>query len=232
MNAGAKSGLWMSLLALLIAALPSAAVQAGMVPVTGGARVPVLSFKEARFKGTVKQQYDFSCGSAALATLLSHHYGDPVTEQQVFSAMYEQGDQERIRRKGFSLLDMKRYLQSRGLAADGFRIPLERLEQVQVPAIALTTINGYQHFVVVKGVRGGEVLVGDPALGLKVIGREQFESGWNGIMFLIRDRVEQGRSTFNRRTEWSVRTKAPFGSAFSGPGLASFTLSLPRRADF
>lgn len=210
----------------------SGAAAAGSVALPGGVNVPTLSFKEARFKHTIKQQYDFSCGSAALATLLTYHYGTAVGEQEVFEAMYEQGDHEQIRQQGFSLLDMKRYLAARGLQADGFRLPLSRLEQVRVPAIALTTINGYQHFVVVKGVRGDEVLVGDPALGLKVIERARFEAGWNGILFLIRERVEQARASFNRQTEWAVRSRAPFGSAFTGSGLATFTLSLPRRADF
>src|SRR5690606_40798166 len=55
---------------------------------------------------------DFSCGSAATATLLTYQYGHPVTELEVFRQMYAQGDQARIRKEGFSLLDMRRYLQS------------------------------------------------------------------------------------------------------------------------
>ncbi|RYF14189.1 MAG: peptidase C39, partial [Oxalobacteraceae bacterium] len=40
---------------------------------------PVTSLIGRRFETVVRQQYDFSCGSAALATLLRYHYDDPQT---------------------------------------------------------------------------------------------------------------------------------------------------------
>jgi predicted double-glycine peptidase len=94
------------LLLASLAALP--AVQAGKVdpPVEAGGTysVPVTSMKELRFRGTTRQQYDFSCGSAALATLLTSHYGFPVSEEDVFKEMYARGDKDKIRREGFSPL--------------------------------------------------------------------------------------------------------------------------------
>ncbi len=41
--------------------------------------------------------------------------------------MFERGDQAKIRKEGFSMLDMKRYLESLGLRADGFELPVDRL---------------------------------------------------------------------------------------------------------
>ena len=79
--------------------------------------------QELRFLETVRQGFDFSCGSAALATLLSFHYGRPTTEFQVFESMWKTGDTEKIRKDGFSMLDMKRYLEQEGLRADGFQDP-------------------------------------------------------------------------------------------------------------
>lgn len=46
------------------------------VPYSGNYSIRLTSLKEARFKTTVAQQYDFSCGSAATATLLTFQYGD------------------------------------------------------------------------------------------------------------------------------------------------------------
>src|SRR5690606_38844520 len=115
----------------------------------GNLEVPVVSYKESRFQTVLKQQHDFSCGSAALASLLTFHYGDQVSEQDVFQAMYESGDQERIRQQGFTLLDMKKFLETRGYKADGFRIPLGPLAaKAGVPAIALINPKGYRHFVI------------------------------------------------------------------------------------
>ena len=114
---------------LLFGALACTKPGAVEIAALGGARfdVPVMSIREARFQRTLHQQYDFSCGSAAVATLLSHHYADPVTEQFVFEQMYLHGDQQKIRREGFSLLDIKRFLATRGFLADGFQLPLEKL---------------------------------------------------------------------------------------------------------
>ena len=154
---------------------------------TGGGTyaMPVTSMKAARYLRTVHQRFDFSCGSAAVATLLTYQYGYPVSEQTVFQAMYEHGNQEKIRREGFSLLDIKRYLASLGFEADGFEQPLDALKGAHLPAIVLLTENGYHHFVVVKGVQEGRVLVGDPAMGTRAIPRASFESMW-GQPFAVR----------------------------------------------
>ena len=110
--------------------LLSGLAQAGTVdvraPPNGAYSLKVTSLKDARFKTTVRQQYDFSCGSAATATLLTYQYGHPVTEAEVFMHMYQTGDQAKIRQRGFSLLDMRRYLRSLGFEADGFEQPLDK----------------------------------------------------------------------------------------------------------
>src|SRR5215470_7501866 len=116
----------------LLAFLAAGLVQAGEVALplaVGGAYVvPTVSIKEARYSSTIRQQFDFSCGSAALSTLLTHHYQFPVTEQKVFEEMIIHGDRAKIQQEGFSLLDMKRYLEAHGFEADGFEVPLDKLE--------------------------------------------------------------------------------------------------------
>ena len=98
--------------------------------------VPVASLKEIKFRNTTRQQFDFSCGSAALATLLTYHYGTPVTEKAVFDYMYSSGDQAKIRKQGFSMLDMKRFLATRGFVGDGFQQPLDKLLEAKLPAMS------------------------------------------------------------------------------------------------
>lgn len=203
------------------------------LPVPGGSlTVTVTSLKEARFHSVVRQQHDFSCGSAALATLLTHHYGRPTTEEETFRSMFEVGDQQAIRRHGFSLADMQRYLSSIGLRSDGFKVTLDKLAEVGIPAITLINTKGYNHFVVVKGVRGNDVLVGDPALGLKAIPRPEFDAMWQKVMFVIRDDIAAGRAAFNGEAEWAVQRKAPFGTALSRRGLSTFSVALPGLFEF
>ena len=113
----------------------------------------VQSFRAQKFSTTIHQKYDFSCGSAALATLITFTYQRPTTESQIFASMYENGDQTEIRQYGFSLLDMKNYLSRIGVASGGFRAPLSKLVEVHIPAIVLINEHGYRHFVVIRGIR-------------------------------------------------------------------------------
>lgn len=196
------------------------------VPTGGSYQVRITSLKEARFRTTVPQQYDFSCGSAATATLLTYQYNYPVSEQDVFMRMYVHGDQERIRRDGFSLLDMRRYLQSLGFEADGFELPLEKLQQEGVPAIVLLNDRGYRHFVVVKGLKNGRVLLGDPARGTRAMPRSRFEALWdNRVLFVVHNRRELAQ--FNHARDWQTAPPAPLDIGIQRDGLRNVTV--PRR---
>ena len=46
----------------------------------GISNVPIRSIQERKFDRVVRQQFDFSCGSAALATLLTFHYDEDTDE--------------------------------------------------------------------------------------------------------------------------------------------------------
>ncbi len=199
----------------------------------GISNVPVRSLQESKYAQVVRQQYDFSCGSAALATLLTFHYGNETAEQDAFGAMYAAGDKEKIATAGFSLLDMKSYLESIGYLADGYQASLDTLEEAGVPAIALINYRGYRHFVVVKGIRNDEVLIGDPALGIKFMSRDEFVSIWdNGVLFIIKNKPETGKEHFNQAAEWTLLARAPLGTALSRDSLAELTVGLPRMGDF
>ncbi len=219
----------------LVASLFIGHAQAGSVDlpvqVGGGYSVPAVSLKEARFRATVRQQYDYSCGSAALSTLLTHHYGYPVAEQVVFEEMFQFGDRTKIQQEGFSLLDLKLFLEKHGFNADGFEAPLDKLENVGIPAIVLLKENGYSHFVVVKGVRGGRVLIGDPAGGTRVMTRSHFESIWvNQILFVISNKTESAR--FNAAADWSAAPLAPIVDSVNRDGVAASLLLKHGPSDF
>jgi uncharacterized protein len=201
------------LLAMLVACTSHAASLDIAVAQDGAYRMRVTSLKEARFATTLRQRYDFSCGSAALATLLTFHYGRPVSEQEVFAKMFQVGDRQKIGKQGFSLLDMKRYLSAHGYSADGFEQPIERLAQERLPAIVLLSERGYRHFVVVKGLGRGRVLVGDPAMGTRAMSLERFrslwvkESGADGILFVIHNRRDEAR--FDVAADWRIAPSSP-----------------------
>jgi uncharacterized protein len=229
-NVSKLSALLFTSLFLLVAGR----AEAGNVVVPGASlgnlNVKVSSMRELRFKSTIAQRYDFSCGSAALATLLTYHYEDPVDEARIFTAMYDKGDKEKIHKEGFSLLDMKNYLESNGYKADGFRISLDKLIEVGVPAIVLIHTRGFKHFVVIKGATQKDVLLGDPALGNKVVTRAEFENMWNGLVFMVRNKKNIAAQYFNRKEDWQANLKSSVAATANINTLMSLTLFLPLSA--
>jgi len=154
----------------------------------GGAMVNknVVSLRESRYTNLVEQKTDFSCGAAAVATILNYAYGKRVTEHDVIRGMLEVSDAELVKEQGFSLLDIKRYAEGKlGMRARGYEVTPATLEKVQIPVIVLLDIRGYKHFVVLKKTQGDRVYLGDPALGNRVMNRDDFVSGWNGIVFAL-----------------------------------------------
>ncbi|MBQ0743098.1 MAG: C39 family peptidase [Pseudomonas sp.] len=179
-------------IALALTAAPLITVQAQTAPkpfaaLPNGALIykSVTSMRERRFINLVEQETDFSCGAAALATLLNQAYGWEFTEADVIQGMLAEADMELVRTQGFSMLDMKRFAETIGLRARGYRIPPEQLEQVKVPAIVLIDVRGYKHFVVMQTSSDGWVYIGDPVLGHKKMPLEDFTQGWNGIIFAV-----------------------------------------------
>jgi uncharacterized protein len=171
---------------LLIAGLS----QAGQMAVPGlpGANLiykHVQSLRERRFSDLVEQKTDFSCGAAALATVLRQAYWLDVTENQLIEGMLLTADQDLVRTQGFSMLDMKRYVESIGMRARGYRIPSESLDRLTIPVVVLMDIRGYKHFVVLQKTEKNWVYIGDPVLGHKRYSREDFTKGWNGIIFAV-----------------------------------------------
>ncbi len=222
-------------LLLLTALLAMPGAQAGTVDIPGAGsglfNFKTTSMKERQFRFTERQQFDFSCGSAALSTLLTHHYGDAVNEKAVYASMWEKGDQAKIRKEGFSMLDMKHFLQARGYAAQGYKHSLQKLANVGIPAIVLIRDGRYNHFVVVKGVRDGKVAFGDPAQGARVMEQTEFERMMiNRILFVINGRNDN--VVFNHPMDWRIREKAPLNMANGLGDLANSTLLRRPPGDF
>ena len=194
-------------------ALTTTPANAGGMAFAGDSyQLSVTSLRDKKLQSTLIQQFDFSCGSAAVATLLTYQYDYPVTEQAVFEEMFNRGDQSTIRQQGFSLLDMKNYLAHHGFEADGFEQSLDKLLTAKLPAIVLINDKGYNHFVVVKGLRDDRVLISDPASGTRALPRRAFESIWvSGLLFVIHNATQ--RAKFDDTASWQAAPRAPLGTA-------------------
>ncbi len=164
----------------------------------GVMRKQVRSLKELKFRGIVRQETDYSCGAASLATILRYFYGEKVSEEEIVRWLLENGDLKKISQRGFSLLDLKIYANNRGYKADGYRLKAEQLKKVKIPTIVLLNYRGYAHFVVLKGVRNGYAYIADPALGNRRLSMDRFvnEWNWNGIIFVVYKKG--GKRDYNR----------------------------------
>jgi len=135
---------------------------------------------EMRERSVVVQKFDLSCGAAALATLLTFQFGDSVTEKEVTAGLIRRPEYlehpELVRvRQGFSLLDMKRYVASRGYRGVGYG-NLEMSDLLDLaPIIVAVSPFGYNHFVIFRGMLGDKVVLADPAYGNRTMSREKFE---------------------------------------------------------
>ena len=202
------------------------------MPSRGVFSVPVKSYQEMLFGDVVRQQYDFSCGSAAVASLLTYHYDNPVDEDTIFKLMFDRGNQDKIKIDGFSLLDMKEYLDSLGYKADGFKIPLARMRQLGVPGITLVNFDGYMHFVVIKGMNNHSVILGDPSRGTMQVKYEQFEKYYSGIVLLIRNYTDIAQNTYISDDNYTLYAPSPLDTGVSRDSLGVFSITLPESGEY
>ncbi|MFN3389386.1 MAG: C39 family peptidase [Allosphingosinicella sp.] len=191
----------------------------------GDFRVSVMSWWEIPFRSIVRQQHDFSCGSAAVATLLTYHYGRPTPERESFAAMWRGGDQERIRKTGFSMFEMKTFLDGLGYRAAGVRLTPDQLRSLTRPIIVLIDLNGFKHFVVVKGVSGERILLGDPMLGLTQYDMADFARMWNNIGLVILEAPTEDGPLFNLASDWGPWSQAPLDAGNGALRVASGDLT-------
>jgi predicted double-glycine peptidase len=143
----------------------------------------VKSLLEMRRSKVVIQEWDLSCGAAALATVLRYQYGEPVTEKEVAKALINR--EEYLKnpklvqiRQGFSLLDLKRYVESRGYKGIGYgKLSVGDLLEMAPITVPIETL-GYNHFVVFRGAMEDRVLLSDPAWGNRTMTVDDFERAW------------------------------------------------------
>ena len=145
----------------------------------------MTSLTAQRFQYLVKQKTDFSCGAAAVATILSQAYDWPVNEYDVISGMLLDADLDLVIEKGFSMLDMKHYVKRLGLRARGYKVDANTLKKIKIPTIVLLDINNYKHFVVLQRIEGDRVYIGDPARGNMTLAFPTFVKAWNGFVLGI-----------------------------------------------
>ena len=185
-------------------ALTAAGLSAQITIGESGLRVdrPSRSMKDLRDQNLVKQRFDFSCGAAALATMLRYGFDYDITEQQILIDLFTQlsDDEKKVaERTGFSLLDLQRVARTRGYNAEGFRLTPAQLSMLDGPVIVFIEPRGYKHFAVLRGVRGDRVYLADPSRGnvrqpMYAFLDDWIQGGGTGIIFVIEPKTASPNS--------------------------------------
>lgn len=142
---------------------------------------------------SILQMEAVECGAASLAMILASHGGwYPLEELRVACGVSRDGS------KASNILKAAR---SYGMTARGFRKEPEGLADLPWPAILHWNFN---HYVVFEGMTETHAFINDPALGPRVITREELSEAFTGVVL-----------TFEK-TETFRRTSRPSGllSAF------------------
>jgi predicted double-glycine peptidase len=157
------------------------------------------TLKELRDQHVVKQQLDYSCGAAALATLMTYYFGEPTSEHEILTLLAAQLSKDEMalkEKKGFSLLDLKRVAEKQGYQAAGFKLTAEQLQLLAAPVIVFILPQGYKHFAVLRGIDRGRVWLADPARGNLRMSLWRFLSEWQGIVFVLGKTGEENITTY------------------------------------
>jgi hypothetical protein len=135
----------------------------------------------------ISQKYDYSCGSAALATLLRYHLAEDFSETHIIHGLLKYGDKEKIiERRAFSLLDMKKFVNAIGYQGVGYKAEIEDLDTLNMPCILPMELYGYRHFTVFKDIYKGHVFLADPFRGNTSYPISEFKKMWHqNVIFVV-----------------------------------------------
>ncbi len=181
----------------------------------------IRSWQSLRDDRVVKQQLDYSCGAASVATILREFYGLDVSEADILSRLTDDGR--------YSFADLAAVVQHWGLAGGGIALGFNKLTELKVPAIAYVLHRGQDHFTVISGVNPatGVVSVADPSWGNRRFKAHQFrrmwevrdEEGAEGRLLLI---VPRNQATAEGIDETFFSTPGGWRTAIDTVGLMRF----------
>lgn len=148
----------------------------------------VQSYTALKYKVTVRQLFDFSCGGASVATLLTYHMGRPTQEVEVLDKLrsrYPGQNWNALQKVGFSMEDLIWVSKQLGYEAQGARIAGDDLANLSGPVIVHVNNGTFEHFTVLRTRRGGRTFISDPVAGAIVESNEEFDAKYTGAAMAI-----------------------------------------------
>jgi len=141
----------------------------------------VASWKSMKERNIVMQRRDYSCGAAALATLIRYHIGDNVSEDLFLRALDQLLTTEEIEDRienGLALSDIRRAAVKTGYQSVVAKLTLEKLFEAKTPLVVGITEKEFKHFVVYRGTDYRWVYLADPIRGNVRLLIDDFACQW------------------------------------------------------
>lgn len=152
------------------------------------ARQRIRSWTRIKEERVVIQKQDYSCGAAALATVLQQYFGDDVSEQDLLDQILgELSDEEVLDRQenGLSMNDLFLAAKELGYLGAVYRLPVEKIPQLQAPVIVRIERDEFKHFVVLRGSVEDRVYLADPLRGNVRMAADVFLEQWSGEALIL-----------------------------------------------
>jgi len=153
----------------------------------------INSWKELKQRNVVMQNREYSCGAAAMATVLRYYWGDAVKEENVLSTLMQMLTPEEIKdrvKNGLAISDLRRTAVKMGYQATIGTMSFEKLAAARVPLVVPIRLKKYNHFVVFRGVVDGRVYLADPIRGNVRPTISEFCSQWQKHTVLVIAKVD------------------------------------------
>jgi ABC-type bacteriocin/lantibiotic exporter with double-glycine peptidase domain len=126
----------------------------------------------------IKQRRWSDCGPAALATVIEHH-GSPADSDYIADAVA-------LGRGGTDLLSLSQVAKRLGFWTQGSKGSYNAIPNLSLPVIAhVRRLLGGGHFVVVYGWNPLNVVLADPAIGIRKVSRRAFCRQWTGYLLTV-----------------------------------------------
>ncbi|MEQ1309047.1 C39 family peptidase [Acinetobacter bereziniae] len=133
--------------------------------------IKVKSWKSIRDTNIVKQDLDYSCGSASIATILNGYFQKNVTEKEILDII-NKGDSMA------SFEDMQRALNNLGFENKGYAVSIDTLKKLKIPVIIYIKHRNNDHFTVISGINDNFIRISDSSFGQRILSIQQFKDIW------------------------------------------------------